>query len=83
MFVAIEGPNGVGKTSVTERLAVHLRARGIATTVLRQPSQGPLGRMAREREHELIGWPLATLVVADRYLQVRDDIERHSPPVAR
>jgi dTMP kinase len=31
--------------------------------------------MAREREHELIGWPLATLVVADRYLQVRDDIE--------
>jgi dTMP kinase len=31
--------------------------------------------MARERKHELTGWPLALLVIADRYLQKRDEIE--------
>jgi dTMP kinase len=31
--------------------------------------------MARAREHELVGWPLAALVVADRYLQLREEIQ--------
>lgn len=75
MFVVIEGPNGAGKTSIARRLSEHLTLRGITTEVLSQPSRGPAGLMAREREHELVGWPLAALVVADRYLQLREEIE--------
>jgi dTMP kinase len=75
MFVVLEGPNGVGKTSVARRLSEHLEVQGNATVVLSQPSRGPVGLMAREREHELVGWPLAALVVADRYLQLREEIE--------
>lgn len=75
MFVVVEGPNGVGKTSIAQRLSEHFQLRGNATKVLSQPSRGPAGLMAREREHELVGWPLAALVVADRYLQLREEIE--------
>jgi dTMP kinase len=75
MFVVIEGPNGVGKTSVARHLARRLQHSGVTTKLLSQPSRAPIGLMAREREGGLVGWPLATLVVADRYLQLQEEVE--------
>jgi dTMP kinase len=73
MFIAIDGPNGVGKTSVSHLLAETLRRRGLAAAVLAQPSKGAAGLMARQEA--LTGWPLAALVVADRYVQIQTEIK--------
>lgn len=74
MFVAVDGPNGVGKTTVVARLAEDLRDRGHDVLALRQPSDSDLGRFVRAAEHGLRGLSLAILVVADRLVQVATDI---------
>lgn len=75
MFITIDGPNGVGKTTVAARLAERLRATGANVHLTRQPSGGHVGMFARQHEHELRGWPLAAMVVADRYMQLHEEIE--------
>lgn len=74
MFITIEGPNGVGKTSVSEELRVRLEERGKSVVALRQPSDTPFGQFIREHHNEIRGVRLATFVVADRYLQIDDAI---------
>jgi len=75
MFVAIEGPNGVGKTSVCAGLRARLVDRGESVLSLRQPSDTSLGAYIRERHNQIRGIRLAALVVADRYLQIEGQIE--------
>jgi dTMP kinase len=74
MFIAIEGPNGVGKTSVLEELRARLEGRGKPVVALRQPSDTPFGHFIREHHNEIRGIRLATYVVADRYLQIDNAI---------
>lgn len=74
MFIAIDGPNGVGKSTLCEAVTSRLAALGHQVVSLRQPSRSPLGNFARSSEHKLFGLPLAALVVADRYLQVHTEI---------
>ena len=70
MFVAIDGPNGVGKSSVVSAVARRLRATGSEVTTLRQPSDAEFGQYVRSAEHRLQGLSLAVLVVADRLWQM-------------
>ena len=75
MFVAVDGPNGVGKTTIID--PAWPRISDIAATTcltLRQPSDSDLGRFVRAAEHGLRGLSLAILVVADRLVQVETDI---------
>lgn len=71
----MDGPNGVGKTTLIHALANLLRACGNDVTVLKQPSDSDLGNFARNSEQRLTGMALAALVVADRYLQIETAIK--------
>jgi len=74
-FIAIEGPNGVGKTTVAMLLAARLHERGTAEAHLTtEPSDTALGRLLRKAETTLTGRPLALAVAADRYAHVESEI---------
>ena len=66
-FTAIDGPSGVGKTSVTGLTSRQLSACGLPVLATRQPSDSPLGMLARSITHDLRGLPLTYLMAADRY----------------
>ena len=66
MFVAIDGPNGVGKTTTILALVRLLEKRGETVCSVRQPSDTDLGRFIRQAEGRYDGLTLAALVVADR-----------------
>ena len=75
-FIAIEGPNAVGKTTITGQLAAALRARGTEVHVTTEPSATPLGRLVRSAESYLTGRALALAVAADRYAHLEAEITR-------
>ena len=47
-FLVIDGPDGVGKTTQTARLAAFLRERGRSVVVLREPGATPAGEAIRD-----------------------------------
>jgi len=47
-FIVLEGIDGAGTTTHTERLARALAARSIEVHATREPSDGPIGRVLRE-----------------------------------
>ena len=69
-FITVDGPNGVGKSTLILALANLLRVGGNDVAVIKQPSDTDLGNFARNSEQRLTGMALAALVVADRYLQI-------------
>lgn len=75
-LIVIEGPNGVGKSTLAQNLVMELEARGQqpvhATT---QPSRSRLGRYLRESEGALLGRAFALALAADRYDQQVNEIE--------
>jgi dTMP kinase len=70
VFVAVDGPNGVGKTSAIAALGSLLEGREVSFCSVRQPSDTELGHFIRRSEDRYRGLTLAALVVADRVLQV-------------
>jgi len=77
-FIAIDGPNGVGKTTIAallaERLATTLPGGVHPTT---EPTDTPLGRLLRKAETTLTGRALALAVAADRYAHIDTEIIPH------
>ncbi|MEV5413146.1 hypothetical protein AB0K60_30450 [Thermopolyspora sp. NPDC052614] len=55
VFLVVEGPNGVGKTTTTSLPARRLRAYGRAVHVTSEPSRSQLGRLIRASESTLSG----------------------------
>lgn len=47
MFLTFEGIEGCGKSTQIARLAGHLRERGLAVTLTREPGGSPIGRSLR------------------------------------
>lgn len=62
-FIAIEGPEGAGKTTLVTRLAARLRQAGHDVTEVREPGGTPLAEVARRAalDPELSASPLAEL----------------------
>ncbi len=73
-FVAIDGPTGIGKTTVTALLADHLAAQGWPVVATKEPTATALGDTARYGTDDYHGLTLACLVTADRYHHLDTEI---------
>ncbi|MGC5055038.1 dTMP kinase [Micromonospora sp. DT48] len=73
-FVVLDGPSGVGKTTVTELLAELLRADGWDVHRTKEPTRSRLGEAARYGTDEYRGLTLACLVTADRYHHLETEV---------
>jgi dTMP kinase len=85
-FIVLEGLDGAGTTTQSERLAAWLRARGRRAHVTAEPSGGPVGALVRQILSRRIsgapgaprgfdGGALALLFAADRLDHVSAEIE--------
>ena len=77
LLVSIDGPGGVGKTTVTAHLASRLAAHGLTVHATVEPSDGPIGKLARalvDAADGADGYELACLYTADRYQHLRAEI---------
>ena len=69
LFITIDGPNCVGKTTLCMRLNSHLNRLGYNVFLTKEPSDSIIGNMVRslEGDKDYNGLPLAHLIAADRY----------------
>jgi dTMP kinase len=83
-LIVLEGIDGSGTTTQTERLVEHLRRRGRTAVPTREPSAGPIGRLLREvllghhrisRDVSLDGRTMALLFAADRLDHLQREVE--------
>lgn len=74
LFIVIEGPNGVGKTTTAALVSDQLRTAGMRVLETSEPSASALGRLVRAGETGLTGRALALAVAADRYLHIDTEI---------
>jgi dTMP kinase len=80
LFVSVDGPGGVGKSTVTAAVAELLRADGQAVCRTREPSDTPIGQLARNGTDDYRGMSMACLIAADRYAHLEHEIR---PALAR
>jgi dTMP kinase len=85
-LIVLEGLDGAGTTSQTQRLATYLRAQGKEVHATREPSDGPIGVMARQVLRgrlvlpggAALGWDtMALLFAADRLDHVAAEVAPH------
>jgi dTMP kinase len=74
MFVSVDGPSGVGKSTIVRHLAQMLVAHGEGVHVTPEPSNGPIGKLCRELTESVTGHALACLYAADRYHHVEHEM---------
>jgi dTMP kinase len=83
-FIVLEGIDGAGTTTQTDRLVEHLRRRGRMAAGTREPSGGPIGRLLREillGQHRSTGGAavggttMALLFAADRLDHLQREVE--------
>jgi dTMP kinase len=88
LFIVLEGIDGAGTTTQTERLCATLQRWGRRAHATREPSPGPVGRLLRqalqgglavESGEPLDGGTMALLFAADR----RDHLQREIEPALR
>lgn len=73
-LVAVDGPNGVGKTTLIETIATELIAQDYNVYVTREPSKTDLGNYLRRYAECNAGISLACMVAADRYAHLQNEI---------
>lgn len=74
LLIAVDGPSGVGKSTLCTNLTALLRAVGLDVHQTTQPSTGPIGTLARQLTQTVAGRALACLYAADRYHQATIEI---------
>src|SRR4051794_39709628 len=67
-FIVIEGLDGAGTTTQTERLATRLREEGHRVLTTREPSDGPVGMLLRQALTGRLTLPGAHAPLADETL---------------
>ena len=73
MFLVIEGPDGVGKSTLVAAVAEELTQRAVSVQVTREPTDTELGRLIRS-DRELRGRALALACAADRQAHLELEI---------
>ena len=74
IFVSIDGPGGVGKSTIARLAREELVARGVQVHVTAEPSRTPLGEMIRASTDTYGGMALACLVAGDRHHHLTTEI---------
>jgi dTMP kinase len=74
LFISVDGPGGVGKSTVVALLGEILQAKGLAAHATTQPSRTPLGDHIRHGTHTYRNMALACLVAGDRHHQLATEI---------
>jgi dTMP kinase len=77
LFISVDGPSGVGKSTIVQHLAQLLVAAGETVHVTAEPSAGPIGTLARDLTETVTGHALACLYAADRYHHIETEIRPH------
>jgi len=67
MFVTLDGPSGIGKTTLTEMITEKLGSRSIRTIAVYTPTKSDIGQLARNGTYSFSAHTLSCLVAADRY----------------
>ena len=74
LFVAFDGPNGVGKSTLIEKVCANLEHLSVDIWVTKEPTNTLLGEFTRQIAESLEGESLACLVASDRYCHLRDEV---------
>lgn len=73
-FVAVDGPNGVGKSTLIETIKTKMESKGYAVYMTKEPTTTELGDFIRKFAEDHSGIGLACLVAADRYEHITNEI---------
>ena len=73
-LITLDGPGGVGKSTVTGLVVAALAEAGLPVHGTSQPSRTPLGELARHGTDTYSGMALACLCAADRHHQLATEI---------
>ena len=73
-LVAIDGPNGVGKSTLVEEIKKRLEFKGYIVYVTKEPTNTEFGSFVRKYAENHSGIGLACLVAADRYEHIENEI---------
>lgn len=74
ILVTFEGPNGVGKSSLINKVADLLDLSGLRSLLTKEPTNSSLGQFIRINEENYHGKILAYLVTLDRYFHLENEI---------
>jgi dTMP kinase len=74
-FIVVDGPNGVGKSSVIDNLKEALLELNQKVYTTKEPTLSPLGCFIREGEDRYFGETLAYLIAADRAYHIASEIQ--------
>ncbi|MFI5619602.1 dTMP kinase [Streptomyces sp. NPDC051567] len=75
LLVAVDGPGGVGKSSVTAEVCRQLAHAGIPSYETTEPSMTTIGRAIRQCTGTYQGYALACLIAGDRHHHVEHEIQ--------
>ena len=73
-FVAIDGPNGVGKSTLIAAIKNKMETAGYTVCTTKEPTDTKLGGFIRQFAENNSGKSLACLVAADRYEHISSEI---------
>lgn len=73
-LVAIDGPNGVGKTTLIKKIKTKLEMEKNEVYITKEPTDTDLGKFTRNFAEHHSGISLACLVAADRYEHISAEI---------
>ncbi len=74
LFIAFDGPNGVGKSTLIQHTRNALIENGIKVWTTKEPTNTPLGEFTRQIAETLGNESLTCLVAADRYQHLNCEI---------
>ncbi len=74
LFISIDGPSGVGKTTTVRALGRLPRDDGRPVHLTCEPSEGRIGKLARDLTETVTGTALACLYAADRYHHLTTEV---------
>jgi dTMP kinase len=74
LFISVDGPSGIGKSTTVRALGQLIAEDGKTVHLTCEPSQGPIGQLARQLTDTVHGNALACLYAADRYHHLASEI---------